>query len=119
VAACRDGKVRIIAAISLVLAAGYVGINLATQLPLFLVGENLVYASIYGSAGILLARGRCRVLPILLFASSFNAGRVSRSIVTPTGSLGVLALEHVPLLTALLAVAVLSLLAVLDRFRED
>jgi len=111
--ACREGLHRLILALTAVLAVGYLGINLAAPLPAFLVGENIVLASAYAAAALLLYRGDCRALPWLLFLSAFNAGRVSRSIVTPTGELGALALEHIPLLTGILLVSALTLVAIL------
>jgi len=110
---CREGLHMLIIALSALLAAGYLAINLVAPLPAFLIGENIVLASSYGAAALILYRGDCRVLPWLLFLSAFNAGRVSRSIITPTGELGVLAVEHVPLLTGILLVSALTLVAVL------
>jgi len=110
---CREGLHRLIVALSALLAAGYLGINLVTPLPAFLVGENIVLASAYGAAVLLLYRGDCRVLPWLLFLSAFNVGRVSRSIVTPTGELGPLAVQHLPLLTGILLVSALTLVALI------
>jgi len=91
------------------LITGYVGINFAAELPAFLVAENIVLALTYA---VLLAahlKGFRAAYPILTLVAGFNAGRVSRSIITPRGELGELAVEHVPLLALVLTAAVLAL----------
>ncbi len=88
------------------LMAGYAGINLAFKLPAFLVAENLALATGYALGLILHLKGRGHLYIASL--AWFNAGRVSRSIVSPTGELGSLALQHLPLLALLVVVGVLS-----------
>ncbi|HIQ24268.1 MAG TPA: hypothetical protein EYH50_04385 [Pyrodictium delaneyi] len=91
------------------LALSYLGINLVAPLPRFLVAENLLLAAAYTAAltGLLKRREKTNVYLVLL--AGFNAGRVSRSIVSPTGELGRLAAEHIPLLALILLVALLAL----------
>ena len=55
-----------------------------------------------------LIQGRGWAYPVAAVVAGFNAGRVSRSVVDPTGSPGPLALEHLPLLALVLAVAFLA-----------
>lgn len=95
------------------LVAGYVGINLTGGLPAFLVGENLALAAGYALGLALHLRGRGHLYTASL--AWFNAGRVSRSIVSPTGELGSLALQHLPLLALLVLVGVLSTLEAARR----
>ncbi len=90
------------------LVAGYAGINVAFKLPAFLVAENLALASGYALGLALHLRGRGHLYTASL--AWFNAGRVSRSIVSPTGELGSLAIQHLPLLALLAATAILSTL---------
>ena len=100
----------------LLLVAGYLGINFFQRLPPFLVLENIVYSLLYLTClTILVKKGRVGGV-ITLAIVSFNAGRVSRSIITPTGELARLALAHVPLLTLLL---VLVLLVTILSIRGD
>ena len=98
-------------ALTILLVAGYIGVDLMLPLPAFLYYENIAYAVCYAVLGYAFARGR-RVEPLYVLLAGFNAGRVSRTVVTPEGSLGPLALQHVPLLAIVLAVAVLALLLI-------
>ncbi len=96
-----------------VLAAGYVAVNpllLTVGAPAFLVAENLAYAVAYAALLPGVARGSPRALAAAGALAMFNAGRVSRTVVTPSGQPGPLALEHVPLLALLLLVGALALL---------
>lgn len=90
------------------LVLGYVGINFMAELPRFLVAENLALAAAYALALALHLRGGGYLYTASL--AWFNAGRVSRSIVSPTGEAGSLALEHVPLLALIAAVALTATL---------
>lgn len=89
----------------LILIAGYIGINFFADLPLFLVGENLVYAALY-ALGFLKLNKR-PVIIFLVVLSAFNAGRVSRSVLEPSGELAPIAMGHLPLLILIVAVMVL------------
>lgn len=99
---------RLLVAMLFLLAAGYVGINLV-GLPPLLVAENLVLAAVYVALGVatLLRYGKAALLATTLIAA-FNAGRVSRSVWSPTTGVGPLAAEHIPLLLYLIAVAALA-----------
>ncbi|AFA39758.1 hypothetical protein Pogu_1731 [Pyrobaculum oguniense TE7] len=99
---------RLLSAMLFLLAAGYVGINIV-GLPPLLVAENLVLATVYASLGAatLLRYGKTALLATTLIAA-FNAGRVSRSVWSPTTGFGPLAAEHAPLLLYLIAVAALA-----------
>ncbi len=90
-----------LAVLLLLLAVGYVGINLV-GLPPLLVAENLMLAAAYTTAAVLLWRGARRIYPLLAALLAFNAGRVSRTVWSPAGGFGELALEHLPLLLYLL-----------------
>ncbi len=89
----------------LILIAGYIGINFFADLPLFLVGENLIFAALY-SLG-LLNLNKKPVIISLIVLSAFNAGRVSRSVIEPSGELAPIAMGHLPLLILILAVMLL------------
>ena len=90
------------------LVIGYIVINFVADLPRFLVGENLLLAVVYLILAVLVyTRGGAWYYALSVVAS-FNAGRVSRSIVTPEGELADLAKEHVPLLALILLIAVLA-----------
>jgi len=97
---------------------GYVAFDLYSilggpPLPLFIVLENLFYAAFYLAGAALYSDPRARLAVALMAA--FNAGRVSRSVVTAVGTLGGLALQHLPLLLGLIVLAVVSGVAALKR----
>ena len=82
---------------------GYLAINLATTLPLFLIGENLLYAIGYGLGLLWITRNGKKIFyNYLSVVSSFNLGRLSRSIVEPTGEIAPLAFAHLPLFFVIL-----------------
>jgi len=90
------------------LVIGYVGINFVAPIPPGLIAQNLAWAIIYLALLAAVMRGlRWAYLATALIAA-FNAGRVSRSVWTPTLQLEPLALQHVPLLAVLLLVSLLS-----------
>ncbi len=90
-------------------AAGYVAFDayaaIFNPLPLFIMVENLVYAAVLGAAALLYDRG-WQVRAAAALVAAFSAGRVSRSVVTPVGTLGELALQHLPLLAWLIALSI-------------
>ena len=105
----------VLAVLLALLVAGYVGINFAVDLPGFLVAENIALAVGYALALYLhVARSRGYVYAASL--AWFNAGRVSRSVVTPEGQLAELALQHLPLLAL---VAATGLAAALKAVEEE
>ncbi|MFP3908284.1 MAG: hypothetical protein ACLFVX_00345 [Archaeoglobaceae archaeon] len=97
----------------LILIAGYIGINFFADLPLFLVGENLVYAALYALG--LLNMSKRPVVISLIVLSAFNAGRVSRSVIEPTGELAPIAIGHLPLLVLILAVMFLLVRELVEK----
>ena len=106
---------KILALLLVLLAVGYLGVNFV-GLPPLLVAENVVLAVVYGAFGWLGMRRPSRgVYAALLLVAAFNAGRLSRTIWSPTQGFGVLAVEHVPLFIYLLVVAALALLAIVKR----
>jgi len=93
----------------LLLIIGYIVINFMADLPRFLIGENVLLAVTYSILLYLINKNYNNVWYFLTSViAAFNAGRVSRSIVTPRGEKGELALEHVPLLTIILLILFLS-----------
>jgi len=102
---------RLLIALLVLLTVAYLGIN-AVGLPPLLVAENLALAAAYAALALALARRWSRTsLIILLLLLAFNAGRVSRSVWSPTTGWGPLALEHVPLLAYLLLLSILTAVA--------
>jgi len=82
------------------------------SLPAFIVAENLAY----GAAYLALAWRYWGPAPLAAsIVAAFNAGRLSRSVLSPTGELAPLALEHAPVLLLSLAVALANALAYYRR----
>lgn len=92
----------------IILVLGYIGINFVAPLPLFLTAENIFYAISYSYLLYQAEKGAKWAYPAMLVLAAFNAGRVSRSLVTPYGTLGPLWLQHVPLELLVLVVALLA-----------
>lgn len=102
---------KVLSGLLLVLALAYIAVNFM-GLPPQLIAENLVYAACYAAIALLLLRQASRgLLAVLLFIASFNAGRVSETVWSPTIGLGPLALEHAPLLLYLLLIIALAIAA--------
>ncbi|MFN4046543.1 MAG: hypothetical protein ACK4H7_04305 [Acidilobaceae archaeon] len=95
----------------------YIGFNFIAMylglLPVFLYVENFFWALAYFIALYSSLRG---VLWPSLLVSSFNAGRVSDAIITSTGSLHDLALQHMPLFALLVIVMALSVASIVRRY---
>ncbi len=93
------------------LVVAYIGINFVADLPAFLIIENLFYAATYATG--LLFAGRPHVLDAVALIAAFNAGRVSRSVITPEGKLfndqPPVVASHAALAALVFLVAVLSL----------
>ena len=104
---------KVLSGLLLLLAFAYIAVNFV-GLPPPLIAENLAYAASYAAIALLLLRRAGRwLLAILLLIVSFNAGRVSEIVWSPTaGLLGALALQHVPLLLYLLLIAGLTVVAI-------
>lgn len=109
---------KLLRALVALLIIAYLGINLVAPLSRFLVVENLVLAATYTGALIGLLKKMRKASVYLVLLAGFNAGRVSRSIVSPTGELGRLAAEHVPLLALILLVALLALRETLHAMEQ-
>jgi len=98
----------ILKALVVLTIAVYIGFTVASyrSLPQFIVFENIGWALLYTLCLLVLVY-RKEPLPLLAVAS-FNAGRVSNAIVTSTGDIGRLAIQHLPLLLLLLTLAILA-----------
>ena len=90
------------------LIIGYISINFIADLERFLVIENIILAIIYCILllEVIYSGGSWYFLTSVV--ASFNAGRVSRSIVTPKGEFGELAKEHIPLITLIIVIIIIS-----------
>ena len=102
-------------ALIIVLIAAYIAINVFADLPRFLVAENIALALAYAASLVLILRGNSAGQPLTLFVSAFNAGRVSRSIVSPRGEIQELAVQHIPLLALILLVSIIALVILASR----
>ena len=97
-----------------ILLLSFVGIDLAhvfgfiRTFPLFLFAENLLYAAISAALLWKLMKGD-KPWPYVASFGWYLTGRVSRSVITPYGTLPKLAAQHVPLLALSLALALLGL----------
>ncbi|MCC6060595.1 MAG: hypothetical protein LM578_03585 [Desulfurococcaceae archaeon] len=98
----------ILKALVVLTIAVYIGFTVASyrSLPQFIVFENIGWVLLYTLCLLVLVY-REEPLPLLAVAS-FNAGRVSNAIVTSTGDIGRLAIQHLPLLLLLLTLAILA-----------
>ena len=96
---------------------GYVAINLIADLPPFLIVENLIYATLYGSLLYWLKKTNYGSKPLFLLSIilGFNTGRVSRSIITPSGDLQNLAIQHIPLEIFLILTLAITATVFLDN----
>ncbi len=90
-------------------ALAYIGVNFVAPLPKFLIAENIVYAILYIAGLILLDRMPVESRILLAGLAGFNAGRLSRSIISPEGELMPLSRDHIPLFILLLAILAISL----------
>lgn len=73
-------------------------------------------AVVYGAiAWLIMQRPRRVVYATLLLVTTFNAGRLSRTLWSPTEGFGRLAVEHLPLFIYLLVLAILALLVLIKR----
>ncbi|MCE4609195.1 MAG: hypothetical protein F7C36_02290 [Desulfurococcales archaeon] len=91
------------------LIVGYLGINFTADLPRFLIGENIFYVVLYTIALIAIYKQFDWAQAYTILVTGFNAGRVSRSIISPRGEVGELAVQHIPLLSLIIIVALLAL----------
>lgn len=103
--------------LSLIIAIiAYLGFNFTAlylnMLPLFLYIENFIWILCYVISLLFSLRGM--VWPSLL-VSSFNAGRISNTIITSSGSLHILALQHLPLFALLALIMTFSIVYMVRR----
>ncbi len=103
-----------------ILLLGFIGIDLAhvvgfiKEFPFFLFMENLVYAIISVILIYFVAKGK-DVWPFITFFGAYLTGRVSRSVITPYGTIPKLAPQHVPLLVLSLLLGILGLVGCYKR----
>ena len=75
-----DGVLKVLTIIAII---SYIGVNLIAPLPTFLIGENITYAILYLAGLLYMARDRAGGKLLLGGVASFNAGRLSRSVIQP------------------------------------
>ena len=99
------------------LVIGYIVINFIAKLPLFLIGENIAYATIYAVFLIYMEKKgyEKQTLSLLATILGFNVGRVSRSIISPKGQIEYLALQHIPLIGYLIIVLAAAIYELFTR----
>ncbi|GAY25849.1 hypothetical protein ATG_10520 [Desulfurococcaceae archaeon AG1] len=114
-----DGSSRallqILRALAVLLAVGFIAINIAVPLPSFLVAENIVVAITMILGVLLTTRWLVTGASILALVSLFYSGRISRSVITPYGTLSPMWEAHIPVLLLLAILGILSLLALVRR----
>lgn len=78
----------------------------------FVLVENIIYAIIYFVLFLILMKdGKRKVLVLMvMIVASFNAGRVSESIVDSIGRVRPLAISHLPLLIGLIILIIVAFL---------
>ena len=86
---------------------------LFNPIPTFILLENLAYAAIFLVAAFRYDLRGVRLAAALIAA--FSAGRVSRSVVTAVGTLGSLAIPHLPLLAWLVVLSIVLAMASMRR----
>ncbi|MEB3789002.1 MAG: hypothetical protein GSR72_03820 [Desulfurococcales archaeon] len=90
------------------LIVGYLGINFTADLPRFLIGENIFYVVLYTISFVAIYKQFDWAQAYTILVAGFNAGRVSRSIISPRGEVGELAVQRIPLLSLIIIVALLA-----------
>lgn len=101
--------------IASILIAGFIAINIVVPLPTFLITEN-IFVAVAIAMGLFLVRVRVGLgSSILIFVALFYAGRISRSVVTPSGALAPMWEAHAPVTLLLVLLGILSLLMLLSR----
>ncbi|MEM4970165.1 MAG: hypothetical protein QXE01_02805 [Sulfolobales archaeon] len=100
------------------LIIGFLGIGFLTPLPPFLLLENLAIAFLLALGLLLSVRGLRAGLYIIAIVSLVYSGRISRSIISPIGTLQPLWEAHVPVAVLLLALGVISILMLSSTSRK-
>jgi hypothetical protein len=110
--AIMGAGVLVLVALLGLLTAGHIGILFVAELDKFLIIENIVLAILYTTsiAGVL--KGHEWGYLLASITALFSAGRVSRSVISPRGEVGELALQHIPLLILDLAAGMLALVSI-------
>ncbi len=92
------------------LSIGYFGIQLFIEIPRFIIFQNLIYGTLYLVFTYFVARDtkNITIYILLTIIAAFNAGRLSRSIITPVGTLDVEARNHLPLFLLLAIIIYLA-----------
>ncbi len=102
--------------IAIILIIGFLFINFITSLPLFLVCENLIIASLL-TIGLILYFKKFRISSyILLITSLIYSGRISRSVISPEGNLQPLWEPH---LIVVILLMILGFLSVKTLYKHD
>jgi len=92
------------------LIIGFLGVGFLTPLPPFLYIENLAVAFLLALGLLLSVKGLKAGLYIIAIVSLIYSGRISRSIISPIGTLQPLWEAHVPVVVLLLMLGVISML---------
>ncbi len=103
------GQMGFLTMLLVLLAAGHAGIVFIVKLNLFLLVENVVLALLYTASILGVVKGFKWGYSLAAIVALFSAGRVSRSIITAAGSLGPLAIQHIPLFVLDLATGLIAL----------
>jgi len=100
------------------LIIGFLGVGFLTPLPPFLYIENLAVAFLLALGLLLSVKGLRTGLYIIAIVSLVYSGRISRSIISPIGTLQPLWEAHVPVVVLLLALGIISMLMLSNTSRE-
>lgn len=100
------GFVRVL---SIIIAIGFIAINIAIPLPRFIVIENITLSILLISGALLTMGKRNLGLSILAISSLYYSGRISRSVVTTMGDLAPLWEPLAPVFIALMILGVISI----------
>ena len=88
---------------SVFLAGAYIVASILLPVPIFIKIENLIYAFLYLISAYIVEKGTYIPIISLIF---FNLGRLSRSIILPTGDIAQTAFEHIPMVIYLIIFAI-------------
>jgi predicted membrane metal-binding protein len=95
--------------LSVILAVGFIAINIAIPLPHFIVIENIMLSVLLICGAILTMSKRNLGLSILAISSLYYSGRISRSVITTMGTLAPLWETHAPVFIVLIILGVMSI----------
>lgn len=80
----------------------------------FILIENITYSIVYILSSLLILKGKKVGILLTIITASFNAGRVSRSIIGTLGEIQPLALMHIPLLVGLIILTYTALINITE-----